>query len=301
MRRIITKINNFIEKTFRPVFRTIVGWDEMLDRMDAMDYIINHCIDIKEFPKATGRLRQCQLADAELLRLVHETLEKHGLSYWLDYGTLLGAVRHKGFIPWDDDLDICMTREEYDRAVPILKKELSQYGVYITDSNVVRIGLNVWNAGLILDIFPMDCVDLNSVRNKDELRNRLLKYKKIYEKKRNEPLEVFEKERENIIGSTSVSDCLWYHSVEGCGDNTIFENDTIFPLKKMRFEDYEFYVPNDCHTYLKECYGEYMNIPKGGVLHHKGGNNKPIYENSIKHNVNMDDFLNDIKGWKVTK
>lgn len=61
------------------------------------------------------KLRQAQLVMLRMLRIIDDICKKHGLSYWLCSGTLLGAVRHKGFIPWDDDLDICMPREDYEQ------------------------------------------------------------------------------------------------------------------------------------------------------------------------------------------
>ena len=57
-----------------------------------------------------------------LLQVVHEFLVEHNIKYSISDGTLLGAVRHKGFIPWDDDIDITLSREQYDKLVYILKE-----------------------------------------------------------------------------------------------------------------------------------------------------------------------------------
>ena len=81
-------------------------------------------VDITKLPPAQGRIRDIQLANLVLLKELDYVCRQSKLSYWLDGGTLLGAVRHKGFIPWDDDLDITMTREDYERFQSIFEGEL---------------------------------------------------------------------------------------------------------------------------------------------------------------------------------
>lgn len=69
-------------------------------------------------------MKRAWAAELEVLQVVAEVCEKNGLQYFADWGTLLGAVRHQGFIPWDDDIDICLKREEYNELIRILPKEL---------------------------------------------------------------------------------------------------------------------------------------------------------------------------------
>ena len=71
-------------------------------------------------PAATGNMRLYQLAAAQLLFEFDAFCREHGLCYWLQSGTLLGAVRHKGFIPWDDDLDVAMCRNDIERAIQLV-------------------------------------------------------------------------------------------------------------------------------------------------------------------------------------
>ena len=58
--------------------------------------------------------------EVEILNHIVAVCEKHGLRYYLSYGTLLGAIRHKGFIPWDDDIDISMPRADYEQLLKVM-------------------------------------------------------------------------------------------------------------------------------------------------------------------------------------
>ena len=70
-------------------------------------------------------LREAQKASIDILIEFDRVCRKNNLTYWLDFGTLLGAVRHKGFIPWDDDIDLSMPLDDYNRFLEIGQKELS--------------------------------------------------------------------------------------------------------------------------------------------------------------------------------
>ncbi len=58
-----------------------------------------------------------------LLKIIDKICRKNDIEYWLDFGTLLGAVRHKGFIPWDDDVDICVPTDHYPKLLKLLHQE----------------------------------------------------------------------------------------------------------------------------------------------------------------------------------
>lgn len=293
------KIINYIIEIIRPIVRKFVGWNEIEAELATMRHVLDNYMDITEFPKATGLLRKCQLADAELLRIVHEILQKHSIQYWLGYGTLLGAVRHKGFIPWDDDLDICMTRENYNKAIEVLPKELEKFNIKINKPNPQRIVICIWKAGLNLDIFPADNVDANSIKDLDDLRKRTVEYRKYYVKHKKDGTELLNAAKERIIGRENPDNPIWYQNVEFNADRCVYDNDMIFPLKTIEFEGYEFFAPNDCHRYLTEKYGNYMGFPKNGVLHHHGDGENNITENSVKYGVDMDELLTEIKKYTV--
>lgn len=71
-------------------------------------------------------LRKLQLVELEMLKLFADICDRNGLRYYLLGGTLLGALRHQGFIPWDDDIDVCMPRNDYDRFQQIVKETLEE-------------------------------------------------------------------------------------------------------------------------------------------------------------------------------
>ena len=91
---------------------------------------MNNCPEIDQenlrarFNPDGSLLRRQQLRMLELLIEVDRICKKHNISYWLSSGTLIGAARHKGFIPWDDDLDIEMLLPDYNRLMKVLPREL---------------------------------------------------------------------------------------------------------------------------------------------------------------------------------
>ena len=74
-----------------------------------------------------NHLRAAQLKELEILKAIDQVCRNNDIPYWLDSGTLLGAVRHGGFIPWDDDVDICIPLEDIPRFVEAAKKELPNH------------------------------------------------------------------------------------------------------------------------------------------------------------------------------
>lgn len=129
------------------------------------------------------QLKQTHEIQVELLDQVDRICRKHGIKYMISDGTLLGAIRHKGFIPWDDDIDVSMERSEYEKFCKVCQQELDGdkffFQTYKTDKNYpwfygklrynysryVRVGQDhlEMNHGIFLDVFPLDGVPNNIV------------------------------------------------------------------------------------------------------------------------------------------
>lgn len=88
---------------------------------------------MKEISKEGVRVIQI-----EILKYVHEFCTANDIEYFLCYGSLIGAVRHKGFIPWDDDIDIAMTRENYDKIISLFNKKSEDSAYRLTSPEVSR-------------------------------------------------------------------------------------------------------------------------------------------------------------------
>lgn len=123
------------------------------------------------------KLRTLQLTQLEMLKIFDGFCREYGLHYSLYAGTLLGAVRHRGFIPWDDDLDVCMARNEYDRFVALWQE--TPYSGYILQNKETTPAFSqsftklrkdhttflqnkeeagAYHTGIFIDIFPIDRV-----------------------------------------------------------------------------------------------------------------------------------------------
>lgn len=131
-----------------------------------------------------SKLRKLQLIELDLLKYFSDICEKHNLRYIMCGGTMLGAIRHKGFIPWDDDLDVAMPRPDYDKFAEVVLDELGdryQFLSYKTDESYHRNFNRIVDTKVIvhncsnskellecawLDIFPLDGMPESRIRQR---------------------------------------------------------------------------------------------------------------------------------------
>lgn len=118
-------------------------------------------------PKATGQLREIQLAENYILQRIKDICDANEIQFWLMGGTLLGAVRHHGFIPWDDDVDIGMMSDELERLLQIMENDdmLVIRKCYLANgSTYAKVKYN-FSESVYIDIFPfeyLNCLDNES-------------------------------------------------------------------------------------------------------------------------------------------
>lgn len=145
----------------------------------------------------TKERKEIWAVELDLLAKLDRVCKKHNLKYSLEGGTLLGAVRHKGFIPWDDDIDVIMLRKDYDELCKIACNEFKGYYFFqteYTDPNSFRRHAQLrnsnttgilkvekpfhlpFNQGIFIDIFPLD----NIIDDKKKLSDQMKKMRRVF-------------------------------------------------------------------------------------------------------------------------
>lgn len=246
---------------------------------------------------AEYNIRELQLRILETLKAVDNVCREHNLRYYIWAGTMIGAVRHKGFIPWDDDLDIAMPRPDYDRLIEHAAEWLPKPyemvcaendGVYplpfakIQDADttlIERMHLK-YLGGIYLDVFPIDGVPEGAVARKLHFA-RYEYYKRVL-------YLLFRDPYKHGHGPSSwvpllcrrmytlaevqlrISRLLHRYSYDKCrlvadyddGSKGAMDKKILGTPVPYTFEDTKVMGVADYDTYLSNKYGDYMTIPK---------------------------------------
>lgn len=244
-------------------------------------YTLFNVIFLEYELKPRGIWEQIQLLTQEMMIFMDNICKKHDIYYWLDFGTLLGASRHQGFIPWDDDVDIGMMRKDFDKFITVFHEETKRLDVNniitITIDDIARKNLMIsfikvkFDFIKLLDIFPYDF--LNSKKSVDEerytLERRDFHIKLLNGADKNEVVKDY-MERLNLEYDDGKYIMPGVEGVIGLDEIYSFkirEKGAIFPLRKIRFMEHDFNCPNNYKNYLTEIYGNYQEIPRV-VRHH---------------------------------
>lgn len=245
-------------------------------------------------------LREIQLAELEVLKEFDKVCKSNDLRYSLAYGTLLGAVRHKGFIPWDDDLDVAMPRPDYNKLLTLCDSFSNNIAFRSSyNSNLVTPFLKIVNTDirmqetdyegieeeyLWIDVFPLDGINADS----HEAERRINRINKLLKSCRHLDLNypndsllkaILRKIYRSCIGNGRRFDCVkdaindicCIDRYEDCDLIMPYLDELSFPLiyKKVEFEDsvnfefegLEFQVMSCWDYHLTSVYGDYMSMP----------------------------------------
>lgn len=250
-----------------------------------------------------------ELSDAQIRKMHNVQLtmliefdricRKHNIKYILDGGSLLGAIRHKGFIPWDDDIDIRMLRGEYEKFCEV-SNELSQDMTFqnyeldkgypwmyakirMNGTKAVKIGQDKldMHSGIFIDIFPCDGVPDNNKKRKIYNIKAKICRKILYARTAKElsnnvwkclgwnvvcliPKKMVYHVYENMQRKYTEFNCskvgiIGWHGIE---ETTGFDLKYFKDLVEVEFENHLFWAPRDWNGFLSFAFGaDYMKVP----------------------------------------
>lgn len=261
-------------------------------------------------------LRQLQLTMLETLKVFDAFCRKHDIKYSLYAGSLLGAVRHKGFIPWDDDLDVCMSRAEYDRFVALWEAERPDGYILQNKENTPTYWQSFskirkdhttflqeeretgkYHTGIFLDIFPLDRIPdgkLERAVYKWHCMKYQLLTREFVPPKAGlvmrlgsamilacTPKFCREKIRQNTL--KKITQHNGFHDLEISAIETMaslrkpFARDMLDAYVDLPFEDGTFMCFADWDDHLRRKFGNYMQLP-------------PVEERAWRHHPIIIDF-----------
>ena len=235
-------------------------------------------------------LRKAQLIMLDMLIEFDALCKKHQLQYWLDSGTLLGAVRHQGFIPWDDDIDLSMPIEDYNKFLNIATSELSNDIFFQTSEtdkdfkfDYIKLRSNkasivefhekdkqvTYHQGVFVDIFPMLTIE-NTHANKKQYDSTLEEIRNVSSVSLHTPNGKDEPaKRKNLIASLKQKHQGWgndkakiIYGGEMPDVAAWFDVSEVLPLTTIEFEGLSFPAPNNPSHYLDAIYSfDYRQLP----------------------------------------
>jgi len=241
-------------------------------------------------------IRELQLKLLEMMDVFHNVCEKHEIRYFMLGGTMLGAVRHKGFIPWDDDMDVGLPRVDYERLLKLSKSEWPEniiiktpynsmdlifpYSKIInTSTTLVEDRLDGIIEGIYIDIFPLDGAG-NSWKhakarywgyywkqgllynNQDHGMKRTLPRRLVQRYARSQNVKKLYLNLEKWMKAVSYDKSSIIGNYAGAwGLKEFMPKNTMEIPVLYEFENLKFYGSNDAHGYLTSLYGDYMKLP----------------------------------------
>lgn len=275
-------------------------------------------------------IRSLQLLILDSLLALHKVCEEHNLRYYIIAGTLLGAVRHKGFIPWDDDLDVGMPRPDYEKLIAHAKEWLPAPYEFVcgetdkkynaafgklqnADTTLIENVTRFYLGGAYIDIFPIDGVPTGRIRQ----RLHFAKYKffkqMLYFHARDPyrygksiralpslisrglmSLEGIQKKIRKILTKYDYDKCAIVADYDDYAGGMMDKEKILGEPTPILFEGKEVWGIKDYDYYLTQKYGNYMQPPKGNRLQqHKF--HYLDFNNPYRSLANVDELVEKMK------
>lgn len=254
----------------------------------------------KKLPRATGNDRLVQMACLQLLRDFDAFCQEHGLTYWMISGTLIGAVRHGGFIPWDDDIDLGMTRADILKVLELAAEDnrfmATEVFDYCVTCRQVRFRYRNEDIPCFIDLFLFDMATVEAKAAFDLMQTDRALLKELLAADDN--LSGWNRDNQFVPADTAqgmlikmyfdgivekgyggggyltndpaqAKSAIWaVDNVDAfTGRELYFDYDTIFPVGQLPFEGETFPAPNDPASMLHTIFGDYLSLP-GDITTH---------------------------------
>lgn len=280
------------QKSYKEMYKNMV--EENNELKEQINYL-KSVIPINSLPQMSGKIREAQLRILDFTTKICSEFEKNSIEYFLVAGSAIGAIRHSGFIPWDDDIDIGMMREDYTKCenyckehfievdisslkidenyikskYKVLQQALNKYPnkiFFIKSYNTLQIfyGLDL-NNFVSVDIFSYDFYHDNYTFQEHSKYLNSFIFKIFASKNHGEAMNYINKELATNPNIVERSNTIYF----GIDSMTSFENtashfydaNKIFPLIKTKFENTELYVPKDINYYISNEIRDYRSWP----------------------------------------
>ncbi len=297
------------------IFRDKIKKQTIEDLQERLDWFIAHS-DITTLKPATGYLRKKQLDLVEFADAFFSDIDNLGIHPFLICGNLIGAYRHKGFVPWDDDLDFGLIRSEYNKLIDFCKENYyvtiyeGRWSDYNPDVHLRRMNnlvkehpneyiLDIWVDQLqimkgtsCIDRLAIDFWSFDYYEENYRIEDHISYLHEVTAKKKsvdyvNEIVNFLEEEiknNQNISENPTSNVFPGIDNVEGYlrierTKKWLREKD-LFPLKFSEFEGKMYYTPNNIEEWLGYEYPDYMSYPPdAGKTPHEGYKEKFILNN----------------------
>lgn len=246
----------------------------------------------------TEKLKLVQKKELDLLSSFDQICQDNQLTYYALGGTLLGAIRHGGFIPWDDDMDLGMPRQDYEKFIKIGKKYLPEFmKIEVREDNLNSLSIidtatsvkfGDVNCQPFIDIFPLDgypskylsrlihskkilfyrmlskvsVIDQLLDRDRGTLENLIFKTATVL--KLNKVLNTYKinNHLQNIIKKYDFNTSQYVGNILGAyREREIVSKDIIGKPIKLKFDNVTIYAPEKSNDYLTHVYGDFMVLP----------------------------------------